>query len=150
MKKIEHITNESDSHCFACSKTNPKGLKMEFYEDGDEVVSFWEPQWYYDGWTGMMHGGVMATLLDEIGEWLIYSKLKTVGVTTELNIKYRKPVKTTKGRIEIRGKIVRQIRNIVKIEAWILDAEKNRCAEANISYFAYTKERAKKDLDLDL
>lgn len=140
MKKIANrLSSENESNCFGCSTRNPKGLKMEFYEDGDEVVCFWDPEWYYDGWNGMLHGGVSASLLDELGEWLIFSKLDTAGVTTDLNVKYKKPVITTAGKIEIRGKINRQIKNLVVIDAWILNKTKDCCVEASIRYYTYPK-----------
>ena len=31
-------------NCFGCCPTNPYGVKMQFYEDGQEIVSFWKPQ----------------------------------------------------------------------------------------------------------
>lgn len=148
MKKIEsRLSAENESNCFGCSPRNPKGLKMKFFEDEDEVVCFWDPEWYYDGWNGILHGGVSASLLDELGEWLVFSKLDTAGVTTDLNVKYKKPVITTEGKIEIRGKIIRQIKNLVIVEAWILNKNNERCVEANIRYFTYSKSVAKEKFD---
>ena len=37
-------------NCFGCASNNEAGLKMEFYEDGDEVVSIWKPRPEYQGW----------------------------------------------------------------------------------------------------
>ena len=37
-------------NCFACAPSNPYGLKMEFYEDGDDIVSIWTPGCNYQGW----------------------------------------------------------------------------------------------------
>ena len=150
MKKIEKIISDSESNCFACSGSNPKGLQMEFYEDNDEVVCFWEPEKYFDGWAGMLHGGIMATLLDEVGEWVVYSKLETAGVTTSLNVKYKKPVNTTEGKIEIRGKLKKQLRNIAFVESWILDANQNKCVVGEASYYTYPKEKAIKELNINL
>lgn len=143
MKKIKNrLSAESDSNCFGCSVKNPKGLKLEFWEDGDEVVCFWDPEWYYDGWNGMVHGGIIATLCDETGEWLIWEKLNTVGVTTDLNVKYKKPLSSNSGQVEIRAKITRQIRNFVDTEISILDAQKNLCIEAKIRYYTYSHDIA--------
>lgn len=140
MKKITNrLSSENDANCFGCSNRNPRGLKMDFFEDGDEIVCFWDPEWYYDGWNGMLHGGISASLLDELGEWLVFSKLDTAGVTTDLNVKYKKPVITTQGKIEIRGKITRQIKNLAIIEACILNKNNERCVEANIRYYTYPK-----------
>ena len=52
--------------CFGCAPNNESGLKMEFYEDGDEIVSKWVPEARFQGWLNTLHGGIQATLLDEI------------------------------------------------------------------------------------
>ena len=58
MKKIKNpwLHNE-EYHCFGCCPDNPLGLKMEFYEEGDEIISYWHPSEHYQGWVGVMHGG---------------------------------------------------------------------------------------------
>ena len=55
--------------CFGCAPNNESGLKMEFYEDGDEIVSKWVPEARFQGWLNTLHGGIQATLLDEICAW---------------------------------------------------------------------------------
>ena len=52
-------------NCFGCAPQNPSGLKMEFYEDGDSIVSYWKPDEKYQGWLDTLHGGIQALLLDE-------------------------------------------------------------------------------------
>ena len=79
-------------NCFACAPTNPKGLKMEFWEDGDDLVSLWHPSPDYEGWLGTLHGGIQSTLIDEIGGWWIGRKLQLSAMTTNLQVKFRKPV----------------------------------------------------------
>lgn len=39
---------------------------MEFYEDGDYIVSTWHPTTHYQGWVNTMHGGILSTLIDEV------------------------------------------------------------------------------------
>ena len=39
---------------------------MEFYEDGDYIVSTWHPEHNYQGWVDTMHGGILSTLIDEV------------------------------------------------------------------------------------
>ena len=97
MKKILNPwagLTERGYNCFACAPNNPYGLKMEFYEDGDDIVSLWTPGNNYQGWLDTLHGGIQATLLDEIGGWIIARKFQTSGMTTNLNIKYKRPIPT--------------------------------------------------------
>ena len=64
-------------NCFGCASDNKHGLKMEFYEDGDEIVSKWKPDSCYQGWLDTLHGGIQSVLLDEIAAWAIVRKLQT-------------------------------------------------------------------------
>ena len=51
MKKIINPwRNHEGYNCFGCSPDNPIGLHMEFYEDGDYIVSTWHPEHNYQGW----------------------------------------------------------------------------------------------------
>ena len=51
-------TQKEGYNCFGCCPANPLGLHMEFFEDGDDVVSIWQPQAHYQGWVNTMHGGL--------------------------------------------------------------------------------------------
>ena len=51
MKKIINPWKDMEGYnCFGCSPDNEAGVRMEFYEDGDEVVSIWKPRPEYQGW----------------------------------------------------------------------------------------------------
>lgn len=132
-------------NCFACAPTNPCGLKMEFYEDGDEIVSLWTPGSNYQGWLNTLHGGIQATLLDEIGGWLIARKFQTSGMTTNLAIKYKKPIPTGNDiTIEIRSRVKEVKRMFVFIEAEII-YNGGICSSAEMTYYTFPKDVAQKD-----
>ena len=147
MKKIQNPwkdpKNDGVYNCFACSPFNHSGLHLEFWEDGDEIITKWKPAKDYEGWLGVLHGGIQATLLDEIGGWVVMLKLKTTGVTSEMNVKYLKPVKVTAGELTIRGKIVSQEGRIAKIAASLFNSEGEECATAMLSYFVFPEKIAK-------
>ena len=54
-----------DYNCFGCSPFNEFGLHLEFWEDGDDLVAKWQPRKSLEGWMGVLHGGIQATLLEE-------------------------------------------------------------------------------------
>ena len=56
-------------------------MGMEFYEDGDYIVSKWHPEKNYQGWVNTMHGGILSTLIDEVCGWVVTRKLQTSGNT---------------------------------------------------------------------
>ena len=143
MKKIKNPyagLEKQGYNCFACCPENPFGLKMEFYEDGDDIVCLWNPQTNFQGWLNTLHGGIQSTLMDEIGGWLVNRKLQTAGQTTHLAMRYRKPVPTGEGIvIEIRGRIKEMKRNLAFIEA-SLSYDGNVCSTCEMTYFCFPKD----------
>ena len=76
--------------CFACGLRNSQGLQLTFWAEGDEIVTEFTPDEHLQGFPGVLHGGVLATLLDEAlsrtasieGRWMM---------TARLEIRYRRP-----------------------------------------------------------
>ena len=86
MKKIINPWEGLDGYmCFGCAPSNPMGLHMEFYEDGDDIVAYWEPEAHYQGWLNTLHGGILTTLMDELAGWVVLRKLQTSGMTSRLD-----------------------------------------------------------------
>jgi acyl-coenzyme A thioesterase PaaI-like protein len=50
--------------CFGCGVENPDGLQIKSYWDGDESVCIWQSQEKYHGWSNLLNGGILATLID--------------------------------------------------------------------------------------
>lgn len=50
--------------CFGCGNDNHEGLQIKSYWDGDEAVCIWNSQEKYHGWSDLMNGGIIATLID--------------------------------------------------------------------------------------
>ena len=87
MKKIINPWKGLEGYnCFGCAPNNEAGVRMEFYEDGDEIVSIWKPRPEYQGWIDTLHGGIQAVLLDEICAWVVLRKLQTTGVTSKMKL----------------------------------------------------------------
>ncbi len=131
-------------NCFGCSPNNHLGLQMEFYEDGNYVVSNWMPKKHLAGYGNILHGGIQSTILDEIASWVVSVKVKTAGVTATLNVKYKNTVFTDKGKLTIRAKLVEQNKKFATIHAELLNSEGNVCSEAEIKYFIFPLEVAKR------
>lgn len=126
MKKIINPWKGLEGYnCFGCAPNNEAGVKMEFYEDGDEVVSIWKPRPEYQGWIDTLHGGIQAVLMDEICAWVVLRKLQTTGVTSKMETRYRKSVDTKDSHIVLRASIKEVKRNIVIVEEnYIMRMEK--------------------------
>lgn len=144
MKKIVNPWKGVEGYmCFGCAPENPSGLHLEFFEDGKEVVAFWTPGQYYQGWLDTLHGGIQTTLMDELAGWVVMRKLQTSGMTSRLEVKFLKPVATTEPRLTIRGRIRERKRNVVFIETELYDSKGNVCTKAELVYFVTDPQRAK-------
>ena len=80
--------------CFVCGMQNPIGLKAFFYQDEEgRVVARFTGQEEHQGYPGVMHGGIVTALLDEvIGRVAIAHDLPGWGVTAKLEVRFRHPV----------------------------------------------------------
>ena len=77
--------------CFVCGKENPIGLKLDFHFEGEAYVTQFEVKPEYQGWSGMAHGGLVATVLDEVMTRILWEKGFNT-VTGRLEVRYRKPI----------------------------------------------------------
>lgn len=82
--------NGNDEWCFACGQQNPIGLKLSFREENDIYLSTFTPGPEHQGYGGIMHGGLVSTLLDEIMARYLYAKNLTA-VTAKLEVRFRQP-----------------------------------------------------------
>ena len=145
MKKIHNAYADiAEYHCFGCSPTNPIGLRLNFWEEGEWVYAKWTPDKWYEGYLNMLHGGIQASLLDEIADWVIIVKLGTSGVTKNLNITYLKPVFVNQGEITIRAKLLSYEGTSAITYAELMDKAGTVRSHAEIEYFAFPQEIAKK------
>ena len=81
----------SDDHwCLACGSDNPQGLKLQFRWEGDDYVCDFTPQRVHQGWAGVVHGGLLVTLLDEAMNHMLSHNAEPVA-TAELTVRFRRP-----------------------------------------------------------
>ena len=132
--------------CYACGPTNPSGLHMEFFKEGDELVCKWDPSEYYQGFHDILHGGIQSTMMDEIASWVVFVTLDTAGMTYQLTTRFRKPVLISKGIITVRATLVRHQKRIAEIEARLYDGTDMLCAESQANYFVMPRDKAVQEL----
>lgn len=76
--------------CFACGPCNPIGLKLSFQEENNSYKTSFIPGPEHQGYDGIMHGGLISTLLDEVMARYLYAK-GLAAVTAKLEVRYRQP-----------------------------------------------------------
>lgn len=131
-------------NCFGCNPTNPIGLKMKFWidTDTDNLVCIFPLNTHNQGWVDTLHGGIQAALMDEISSWMIHYRLGTSGVTSNLNIKYHKPISTLLPYIVVRVEITGQRRRIIDLHATIATPDGTLCSEADATFFCFPPSKA--------
>lgn len=86
-------------HCFVCGVNNDNGLKIKFYDEkpGSVLASVVVPR-HFQGYPGIVHGGVIAAMLDEVSGRTAMGDLENTRwmVTASLSIRYRRPVPVEK------------------------------------------------------
>lgn len=140
--------NREGYHCFGCDPNHEHGLKMEFYEDGDDIVSFWNPTGEHQSWINTLHGGIQAALLDELCGWVVFRKFQTGAVTSKMELRYRKPVRTDGGQLTLRARVTEQRRNLVTIVGEIYNSEGELCTECSCLFFLFSREKSATEMGL--
>ncbi len=134
-------------YCFGCSSKNHQGLKMSFYEDGDEIISNWTPDPHFQGYINIIHGGIQSTLMDEIASWVVFIKLKTGGVTSKLCTRFRKPLLVSEGPVTIRARLVSNTSRLAEIDVKLYNGKGILCSESVAEYFIINPEKAAKTMN---
>lgn len=81
-----------DGYCFVCGPNNPIGLKLDFSLDGEIMTTEFVPRKEHQGYTDIVHGGIISTLLDEIMVKLAI-ELGMPAITAQMDIRLKKSVK---------------------------------------------------------
>lgn len=134
-------------NCFACSPTNEYGLKCKFVDEGDCVSCRWMPDAHYQGFFNVLHGGIQATLIDEIASWVIFTRLNTAGMTVEVNVKYLKSVRTDNGEILLKARLLESSLRLAKAGVELYNAEGELAVEAVVVYRMFPEQLAREKLN---
>lgn len=78
--------------CFGCSSENPRGLALVFRRIGESVEAETTLGDTFAGYDGLVHGGIVTTLLDEAMGWAILELAGRFAVTRNLRVDFRRPV----------------------------------------------------------
>lgn len=120
MVELPKVSIDTDLHknrCFGCGPHNPLGLKLKFNIDGDTLTTECTPDAVFQGWPGLVHGGILSLILDEVMNNVIYLN-GTPCITASMNIRLKKPVKVEE-TLYITAHITRKSRKIMESKARI-------------------------------
>lgn len=128
----EHLTpfaHQASNRCFGCGPANPSGLHLEFQLAPDlSVVCLAQVSEHFTGHPGYLHGGIIATLLDEAMSKSVRAR-NALAMTRELHVEYLRPVPSCTP-IRIEGRVVKHEGRKFWAEASILNEHRIRLAQA--------------------
>jgi len=127
--------------CFVCGLSNPHGLQLRFYSTGPEEITteIVVPD-HYQGYPGVVHGGIVAAMLDEAaGRSLMGGDPPRFMYTARINVRYRKNVPTGQPLILI-GKVTKNKARTAAANSALYTADGTLLAEADVLLVDVPKE----------
>jgi acyl-coenzyme A thioesterase PaaI-like protein len=122
-------------NCFACGELNEIGLHLKLNLEPGRCWTELEMPRRFEGWEGIVHGGILCTILDEVMAWALVSE-DSWGVTARMSLEFRKPV-TVGQAIRAEGWISESRRRIQMTSGRIVDATTGaELATAEATYVA--------------
>ena len=113
------MSKKEYTNCFLCGSKNPVGLQLDFTFREEKSFAEWTANKNYEGYENTIHGGIIASLIDEAVAKIILEN-DIIAVTTELSVKYIKPFKVGDVAI-ICGEIIEKRGRIINGKAVIYD-----------------------------
>lgn len=135
--------------CFICGMDNPIGLKAQFYnmEDGS-VKTMFQYKEEYQSFPQRVHGGLTATMLDELGLRALWAKHgeDAFGITMSMEVKYRKPVPYDQDLIGA-GIVEKETSKFATMKTEIRDKSGVLLANAKVVYIKFEPEQIAQGVD---
>lgn len=126
----------ADHNCFACGAINPIGMQLQIELGEGTARTEWTPGHDYAGWEDKVHGGLLATLLDEVMAWAP-SSYDSWAVTAEMNIRYRSPADPGE-RLIATAQVTERRRRIYQVHGEVHGADGRLVAEADGRFLGAT------------
>ena len=130
--------------CFACGSLNAHGLRLELHAaDGACWTEVTIPE-RFQGWEGIAHGGILATILDEVMAWATIAE-DNWGVTARMAIEYKRPA-TVGTLVRGEGEVVRVRRRLIETAGHLLDPATGETIATAEGLFVAAGEARKREL----
>ncbi len=102
------------THCFCCGRDNAQGLHLAgWVVEGQAIRYDFLAEARFQGWEGLLHGGVLPLVFDEMLGWLSYS-LGHRAMTARMEVRLRKPVAIGE-RLRLTGAVAQRRRTLLEV-----------------------------------
>jgi uncharacterized protein (TIGR00369 family) len=126
----------ADHHCFACGASNPIGMRLHIELSEGAARTEWVVGEDYVGWSDKLHGGIIATLLDEVMAWAP-SSFDSWAVTAEMTVRYRAAA-SPGDRLTATGRVNKRRRRIYEVVGEVRGRDNRLIAEGRGTYLGAT------------
>jgi uncharacterized protein (TIGR00369 family) len=130
-----------DKDCFGCGSENHSGLHMTFESNGEKIRSKITVPPQFRGWSKLVHGGVISTILDETMSWSAIFLSKKFILTKQMTVQFHRPIYVGSSLCcigYIKEKTAER-KAIVKGE--LFDDQGKLCASSEGEFVLYTKKQ---------
>jgi uncharacterized protein (TIGR00369 family) len=110
---------------------------MRFFTDGRAVYSRVKVPEHLCGWSNIVHGGVLTTILDEVMSWSAITLLKRIALTRGIAVEFIKPVQMG-GELKAEGRVRESRKNDAVTEGVLYDASGEPCARASATFKVFS------------
>lgn len=115
------INHPAHAHCILCGQNNPRGFNLSFRRNGEEgVEGCFDCHSHWEGYPGMMHGGVISMLIDGAMTNCMFVHGRT-GVTARMELAFRHPVRTN-GEVTVRAWMERVNHPVYRLQAHLVQS----------------------------
>ena len=137
-----------DQQCFGCGPNNPNGMQLRFHRDGDAVVTEFIATPGWEGPPGIVHGGLQATLADEIGAWTVVTLLGCFGFTSGMQVRFLRPARTDRP-IQARGELLEHTESSARVRM-TLSQDGKKLLSGTATYMLPNATQAERILGMEL
>ena len=131
--QISIDTNRDYSLCFGCGQENPIGLKLDFQWDGKTARAEFTPTQFYQGWSGVVHGGIIMCLLDEaMGYASLFEGASCA--TAKMQVKLGRPASINEPLV-ITSSVIKKTRKLFETKAAVSLNDGTLIAEGKATQF---------------
>ena len=120
--------------CFVCGEANSAGLNLRFETDGAIVRSRFVPRPEHAGFKGIVHGGIVTALLDEIMVWACFVATRRFAFCAEITVRFVKPVLPGNETIATATRTADRRGKIFEAKSELRDAQGELLASAHGKY----------------
>lgn len=143
LPRVSINSDLSEGVCFGCGDNNPFGLKLKFNWDGQTARAEFTPGEHYQGWKGIIHGGILSCILDEAMTYAAHFQGLNC-IPARMHVTFKRPAVVDE-LLVITSSIIKNARRIIETKASIFSRDGSLVAEATATQFVVEAKETQPD-----